>query len=184
MKKITIILCFILQYTLAFATQTDTLVINNSESKYLTNQFFTALEDPNHSFNFDDVINSTKFVNVKSKLPVLKYSKSAIWLKFTLKNNTSTSVIPITTGRSVIDDFDIYYRHPFSHQIVHISQSDLKTNPGFLSQNSTIINWPIAPNSVHTIYIRLKSNMSSAIPIEVHSQDEFLENSAINKLID
>ena len=184
MKKITIILFLIFQYTLAFATKTDTLVINNSESKYLTYQYFTELEDPHHNFKFDDVINNNKFHNVKSKLPVLKYLKSAIWLKFTLRNNTSASVIPITTGRSVIDDFDIYYRNPVNSQTVHLSPCNIKTNPSFLSQNSTIINWPIAPNTVQTIYIRLKSNMSSAIPIEVHSQDEFLEKSAINKLID
>jgi two-component system, NtrC family, sensor kinase len=184
MKKITIILCFILQYTLAFATETDTLVINNSESKYLTNQYFTELEDPNHSFKFDAVINSEKFHSVISRLPVLKYSKSEVWLKFTLKNNTKSSVIPITTGRSVIDVFDIYYHDPVNHKTIHLTPSILKRNLSFLSQNSTIINWPIAPNAVQTIYIRLKSNMSSAIAVEVHSQDEFLENSAINKLIE
>lgn len=183
MKKITIILSFILQYTIAYATKTDTLVINNSESKYLTNQYFTELEDPYHSFKFDDVINNNKFHSVKSSLPVLKYSKSVIWLKFAIKNNTKWSVIPITTGRSIIDDFDIYYRDPINHQTVRISPYDLKTNPGFFSQNSTIINWSIAPNTSQTIYIRLKSSMSSTIPIEVHSQDEFLESNAITKLI-
>ena len=183
MKKITTILCFILQYTFAFATKTDTLVINNSESKYLTNQYFTELEDPHQSFNFDDVFNNTKFHTVKSKLPFLKYSKSVTWLKFTIKNNTKGSVITITTGRSVIDDFDIYYHNPIIHQTVHMSPYDLKTNPNFLSQNSAIINWSIAPNTIQTIYIRLKSNMPSTIPIEAHSQDKFLEKSAINKLI-
>lgn len=183
MKKITIILCFILQYTLAFATQTDTLVINNSESKYLTNQYFTELEDPDHTFKFDDVINNNNFHSVKSNLPVLKYSKSAIWIKFILKNNTKGSIIPITTGRSVIDVFDIYYYNPVDHRTVHLSPSDLKTDPNFLSQNNTIINWPIAPNAVQTIYIRLKSNMPSTIPVMVHSHDEFTENSTINKLM-
>ncbi|GAB2978296.1 7TM diverse intracellular signaling domain-containing protein [Mucilaginibacter puniceus] len=183
MKKITLILCLILQYVLAFATKTDTLVINKSGSKFLTNQFFAELEDPGKSLKFEDVFNNPKFHTVKSKLPFLRYSKSAIWLKFTIKNNTNSSVIPITTGRSVIDDFDIYYHNPINHQTTHISPSDLKTNPGFLSQNSTIINWSIDPNTVQTIYIRLKSNMSSTIPIEVHSQDEYLEKSAINQLI-
>ncbi len=184
MKKITLILCLILQYAIAVATKTDTLVINNSESKYLTNQYFTELEDPKQSFTFDKVFNNDNFYSIKSHLPALKYSKSAIWLKFILKNNTTSSVIPITTGRSIIDNFDIYYHNPVNHKTIHISPSGLKTNPNFLSQNSTIINWSIAPNKVQTIFIRLKSNMSSAIPIEIHSQDEFSETSAVNKLID
>lgn len=184
MKKITIILCFIIQYTIAFATQTDTLIINNSESKYLTNQYFTELEDPNHIFKLDDALTSKNFHPVKSRLPVLKYSKSAVWLKVIIKNNTSGSIIPITTGRSVIDDFDIYYRDTLTHKTIHASPCNFKKNPNFLSQTSTVINWKIAPNSTQTIYIRLKSNMSSTIPIEAHSQGEFSEKSAINKLVD
>jgi two-component system, NtrC family, sensor kinase len=184
MKKITIILCFILQYTLAFATKTDTLVINASESKYLTNQYFTELVDSNYNLKFYDVINNKKFHYVKSNLPVLKYSKSAIWLKFILKNNTKSSIIPITAGRSVIDIFDIYYYDPADHRTVHLSPSDLKTNPSFLSQNSTVINLSIAPHTSQIIYVRLKSNMSSTIPIEVHSHTQFIESSAIHKLID
>lgn len=184
MKKITIILFFILQYAAAFATKTDTLVINNLESKYLTNYFFTELEDPKHSLTFDDVINSKNFHTVKSKLPVLRYSKSAIWVRFILKNNTSGSVISITTGRSIIDDFDVYYRDTANNKTIKVSPSDLKSDLSFLSKNSKIISWPIAPNSTQTIYIRLKSNMSSSIPIEVYSQDKFLETDAINKLVD
>ncbi len=184
MKKITLILFFTLQYVLAFAIKTDTLVINNCESKYLTNQYFTELEDPKQKFTFESVFNNGGFHAIKSNLPALKYSKSAIWLKFVLKNNTNSYVIPITTGRSVIDDFDIYYHNPNNHQTKHISSSDLKTNPNFLSQNNTVINWSIAPKTVQTIYIRLKSNMSSVIPIEIHSHDEFLKTSSINKLID
>lgn len=183
MKKITIILCFIIQYTIAFATQTDTLVINNSESKYLTTQYFTELEDPHYKFKFEDIINNNNFHSVKSRLPFLKYSKSAIWLKVIVKNNTSGSIIPITTGRSVIDDFDIYYRDTVTHKTIHISPCNFKTNPNFLSQNSTVINWKTAPNSIQTIYLRLKSNMSSIIPIQVHSQNEFSKNSAMNQLI-
>lgn len=183
MKKITIILCFVLHYTIAFATKTDTLVINRSESKYLTNQYFTELEDPTNTLKFGDVFNNPKFHSATSKLPFLRYSKSVIWLKLTIKNNTNGYVIPITTGRSIIDDFDIYYHNPISHKTVHVSPCDLKANPNFLSQNSTLVNWSIAPDTVQTIYIRLKSNMSSIIPIGVHSQDEYLEKSAINQLI-
>lgn len=183
MKIITIILCFTFHYTLAFATKVDTLVINRSESKYLTNQYFTELEDPRKSLKFEDVFNNPKFHTVNSKLPFLKYSKSVIWLKLSIKNNTNSPVIPITAGRSIIDDFDIYYHNPINHKTVHISPYDLKANPNFLSQKSTIVNWSIAPNTAQTIYIRLKSNMSSTIPIEVHSQDEYLEKSALNQLI-
>ncbi len=184
MKKITLILYLLLQYITAFANTTDTLVINNSESKYLTNQYFTELEEPGRSYKFDEVIDHTGFKNVKSNLPVLKFSKSAIWIKFILKNNTTASIVSITTGRSVIDVFEIYYRDPLTQKTIHASPCDLKTNLNFLSQNSSIVNWKIAPNAVQTIYVRLKSNMSSTIPIEVHSQDEFLEKSAINKLVD
>jgi two-component system NtrC family sensor kinase len=184
MKKIYLIFYLILQYTIAFATKTDTLIINRSDSKYLTNKYFLELEEPDNNFTFNTIFQNNNFHTAATTLPLFKYSKLAVWLKFTLYNNTSSPVIPITIGRSIIDDFDVYYQNPDDHQITHLSSQQFKQNKSILAQTAPIINWSITPFSSQTLFIRIKSRNSSVVPIEIHSYDEFIENGAINKLVD
>ncbi len=184
MRKFCVILYLILQNLLAHAAKTDTLVINQSDSKYLTNRYFSELEGPQNSLTINDILQSDKFHAANSTLPKLKYSKSITWLKFVLYNNTSSPFIPITVGRSIIDDFDIYYQNPASKQLIHLSSQQFKNSRRLLSQTATIINWPIAPFSSQTLYIRVKSKSGTVIPIEIHSNEEYVASNAINKLID
>ncbi|MEO8887541.1 MAG: 7TM diverse intracellular signaling domain-containing protein [Mucilaginibacter sp.] len=184
MKKIYIILYLILQTTITFAAKIDTLVINQSDSKYLTSQYFVELDEPNNSFTVNTIFQSKKFHTVTSTLPKLKYSKSVTWIKFNLYNNTLSPIVPITIGQSIIDDFDVYYQSPVNNQLIHLSSQQFKKNKSILTQTATAINWPITPFANETLFIRVKSKNSSVIPIEIHSYDEFIENGEINKLID
>jgi len=182
MKKISLILCLILQNIIAFAAHTDTLKINQLDSKFLTNQYFLELEDPEHILNINNVIHNDGFHVISSTLPILKYSKSVTWLKFTLKNNTNSLYVPITIGRTIIDEFEIYFEGP-DHQIVHLSSHDPQYASRHSIQTITLINVPIPPNAVNTLFIRVKSNTSAVIPVEVHSADQFLQKSNIDNLV-
>src|ERR1700761_8880240 len=99
MKKIPLIVFLLLTAVKLFALPTDTLTINKTDSKYLSSQYFKELEDPNHNLSINDVVNNNGFHSVSSTLPILKFSKSATWLKFILKNNTSHANIPLKMGR-------------------------------------------------------------------------------------
>ena len=184
MKKISLILYLIIQNIIVYAAKTDTLVLNQLDSHFLTNQYYQELEDPNHIYQFTDIFNSNKFHTTDATLPLFKYSKSVTWLKFTLKNNTLSPIVPITVGRSVIDDFAIYYKNDSTNKVIRFSAHDLAKGKHVLSQTVPLINWPIKPSTTQTLYIRIKSAAFAVIPIEVHSYDEFEEQSAIDKLLD
>ncbi len=184
MKKISLILYLLIQNILVFAAKTDTLVLNQLDSRYLTNQYYQELEDPYHIYKFDDIFTSNNFHTTNTTLPLFKYSKSVTWLKFTLKNNTLSPIVPITVGRSVIDDFDIYYKNPVTNQVTKLSSHDFTKGQNKLAQTIPLINWPIAKNTTQTLYVRVKSSGFSVLPIEVHSYDEFNEQSIVNKLFD
>ncbi|MDB5032264.1 7TM diverse intracellular signaling domain-containing protein [Mucilaginibacter sp.] len=190
MKKILLILYAIIQISRAFAAQTDTLKINVKETKYLTHQYFLELEDPDNIFTAKDIIQNNNFHSISSSFPLLKYSKSVTWLKFTLKNNTDQPLVAITIGKSIIDDFDIFFDEITSrnndhvnHHIKHLSSKDPQYNSNLLTQGVTLINIPILPDSSNTFYARIKSNASTVIPIEVHSSSQFLQKRSIDNMI-
>lgn len=183
MKKILLIICLILQKSLLFAAQTDTLTIHQNETKLLTHQYFLELEDPNDIYTINNILSNTSFHDIGSSLPVLKFSKAATWLKFTLKNKTQQSIIPVSIYASVIDKFDLYFVDPVSHHIISLSSDsgrhDIKPAP----QSFTLINCNIPSDSIRTIYLRIKSKASTIIPIEISSPDAFVKSVDFENLV-
>lgn len=183
MKKILLILSFVVQISGAFATGTDTLTIHDKEAQYLTHQYFLELEDPDNVFSAKDIVNNNSFHSIASQFPLLKYSKSVTWLKFIIKNNTRQTYIPITIAKSVIDDFDIYYINPTNKSLIHVSTKNPQYNSNPISQNVTLINVQLPQNSSNTFFARIKSNASTVIPIEIHSADQFLQSRSIDNIV-
>ncbi|SDD93403.1 hypothetical protein SAMN05216464_10383 [Mucilaginibacter pineti] len=181
MKKILIIAYLILQYATAFAGNTDTLIVNTNQSQLLTSRYFNELNDHDGTLTIQQVLNSNDFYTSKTLLPTLKFSKSTIWLKVVLKNNTDESIIPISVTASVIDALDLYYIDKTDKKITHISIDQLQSN--FLLQKITSIQYPILPGTVNTIYLRVKSNASTIIPLRIYSVSAFLENRTIENII-
>lgn len=189
MKKILLILFLALKIIGANA-QINTLTIHENEIKYLTHQYFLELEDPDNIFSGKEILHNTGFHSIAPSFPQLKYSKSVTWLKFTIKNNTDQSIVPITIGKSVIDEFDVYFTeaidHPgdtTTHHIKHLSSKDWQNRSNVLTQGLTLINLPLAPGATNTFFARIKSNFSTIIPIQVHSSNYFLQKRSIDNMI-
>jgi two-component system NtrC family sensor kinase len=183
MKKISLIFYLIIQNSIAFAITPDTLKINQFDSKFLTNQYFLELEDPNNAFTINDIIHNNNFHPVSSILPLLQYSKPVTWLKFTINNNSNQPYIPITIARSIIDEFDLYFINPENQQIVHLSSLGHQYDPRLSIQTINMVNCPILPNAAITLFIRVKGKSSSVVPIEVHSTVKFLQQNNLDNII-
>jgi signal transduction histidine kinase len=194
MEKKILIFCVILQISFAFSlqaaatptqasvAQTDTLRVHEKQTQYLTHQYFLELEDPDNIFSPKNIASNDKFHTIHSSFPLLKYSKSVTWLKFTIENNSGQPVIPISISKSIIDEFDIYFTDSFHHQ-VHLSSKDPQYRSNLLTQSVTLINIPLAPDSANTFFARIKSNASTVIPIEIHSSDEFFQKRSLENMI-
>ena len=184
MKKILLIICLIIQNSLLFAHQIDTLTIHENETKLLTHQFFLELEDPYGTYKINDIISNTGFHPIGTPLPVLKYSKSTTWLKFILKNKTTRAFVPITIGPSVIDNFDMYFADPGkSNHIINLSSGIPYRDSKLIKQNNTLINCVIFPDSVRTVYLRIKSNAAGVIPIAISSANVFFKNADFENIL-
>ncbi len=183
MKKILLILCFIAQISKVFAVQADTVEIHENDTKYLTHQYFLELEDPDNIFLANDIVHSNSFHTIPSSFPLLKYSKSVTWLKFTIKNKTDEAFVPVTIAKSVIDEFDIYFNNRVTHRLEQLSSKDPKYHLNLLTQSITLINLPLQADSSITFYARIKSNAPTVIPIEIYSADRFLQKRGTDNII-
>lgn len=184
MKKILLILCLILQNSLLFAGPADTLTIHENEKKFLTNKYFLELEDPAGAFKISDIVSNTGFHPINTTMPVLKYTKSITWLKFVLKNKTTRAFVPINIGPSVMDNFDMYFADPEkSTHIISLTSDIPSRDTKLIKQNNTFINCIIFPDSVRTIYIRIRSSAPGVIPIQISSANDFFKSSDLNNII-
>ncbi len=183
MKKILLIIYLATLNSLLFAGQVDTLTIHQNETRLLTHQYFLELEDPAGVYKINNVILNTGFHYINTSLPNLKYSKSATWLKFILKNKTGQFFVPIAIPASIIDNFDLCFVDPGSHRIISLSSNNPYSDTKLVKQNFTLINCGIEPDSSRTIYLRIKSKASTIIPIEINSADSFLKNVNFENII-
>lgn len=184
MRKIFLIIYLILQNSLLFAAPADTLTIHENETKLLTHNYFSELEDPAGSYKIQDIISNKTFHRVSSPLPILSYYKSTTWLKFVLKNKTTRAFVPINIGPGVIDNFDIYYADPDrSKHIINLTSDIPSRDSKLIKQNNAFINCIIFPDSVRTIYLRIKSSAPGVIPIQIRSANEFFRSSDFNNIV-
>ncbi len=184
MRKIFLIIYLIIQNTLLFAAPADTLTIYEKETKLLTHNYFFELEDPTGTYKIQDIISNTNFHPISSSLPILSYSKSIIWLKFVLRNKTTRAFVPINIGPGVIDNFDIYYADPDqSKQIIMLISNFPLRDSKLIKQNNTFINCIIFPDSVRTIYLRVRSSAPGIIPIQISSANEYFKSSDFNNIV-
>jgi len=184
MKKILLIICLLLQNSLIFAFQTDTLTIHENETRLLTHQYFLEFEDPTRTYTINDIISNTAFHPISSSLPVLKYSKSTTWIKFIVKNKTTRAFMPITIEQSVIDNFDAYFADPEnSNHIINLTSGIPSRDSKLIKQNNNLINCLIFPDSVRTIYLRIRSSASGVLPIQISSANAFFKSSDFENIV-
>ncbi len=184
MKKILLIICLLLQNSLIFAFQTDTLTIHENETKLLTHQYFLEFDDLSGIYNINNIKSNTGFHRINPSLPVLRYSKSTTWLKFIVKNKTTRAFMPITIGQSVIDNFDAYFADPEkSSHIINLTSGIPSRDSKLIKQNNNLINCLIFPDSVRTIYLRIKSSSAGVIPVEISSANAFFKNSDFENIV-
>lgn len=190
MKKKLLIFCCLILNLGAFAQKTDTLVIHDDESHYLTNRYFLELEDPQNKILARDVINNHNFHKLTDRFPRLSYNKPITWLKFTIKNSSRQSDVPITISRSVIDEFDIYFvettvdsNRTTHSRLRHLSAKDPENSSNMLTQSITLVDAPLEPDSSITLFARVKSVTTTVIPIQVSSSDLFITRRGVENLI-
>lgn len=179
MRKLVFSIILLLPFILARGA--DTLKVANSQVVMLNKLYFTQLEDRDGDKTIKDMVVSKDFHETRTSLPFINYVDSALWVKFKIQNKTNEPYLPISIGSSIIDDFDLYIEGS-NGKMIHLSATGKGEPKNKVKQVSRVINCPLLPDSVSTVYLCIKSNDSMAIPIKIQSADFYRRSNIADNL--
>jgi signal transduction histidine kinase len=92
--------------------------------------------------------------------------------------------VPINIGPGVIDNFDLYFADPGqSKHLINLTSDIPSRDSKLIKQNNTFINCIIFPDSVRTIYLRIKSSASGILPIHISSANDFFKKADYDNIV-
>lgn len=126
---------------------------------------FETLEDPNSNMTFEDVVASKGFIKSVADVPNFGITKSANWLRCTIKNETQERFLYLNLQYSLIDNVLLYqvesngtFSVDTSGEMVPVAERKFKSH-NFLFKLS------ISPGQQKTIYLRVASEEQILVPI-------------------
>lgn len=160
----------------------DTLSIGHLNNSERLAPYTQWIEDEHHALNIRALTSGdldTHFKPVKGKLFNAGYSKSAYWLKFPLKNESSQLkelVIEITGP--YINKLQLYEVTPTGIKTFPQVGMDYPLADWRLSNGGFIFSIEIPSNSTHTYYLMAQNNIASLrVPVKVWDQVDYLNYS-------
>lgn len=164
--KYCVLVCLVLWVGASKAADFDTVPILNGKSTLVKGQGIGILEDKNNSLQFQQVRYMPFEVN-KREIPNLDLSKSTFWVRFQVQNKTKNDTLLVRVPYPILDSVTFYY--PIGAQKVDSSIAGGLTplyRRRFRTQDF-IFQLPVKPDSVATVFLKIRSNGPMLVPIFV-----------------
>ncbi|WP_211999966.1 7TM diverse intracellular signaling domain-containing protein [Chitinophaga sp. HK235] len=128
--------------------------------------------DPSGKMAFPEVENSTAFQKLQKQIPNFGLTKDAIWLRLTVRNNTSRPELMFNVTYPILDLIDLYY--PDQHNRYQVIPGGelrpFKNRP--VNHQNFVYNINIPPGESQTFYVRIQSREAILIPIYIGTARE------------
>lgn len=164
------------------STLTNTLVLTDSQGVYPLGLHLDLLEDPTGQLTIEDVTsppNNALFTASTESVPVYGYTNSAIWVRFTLDNESRQTIeYLLEMGFPNTQYIDVYSPLPdgggfavrHSGALVPVSSRDV-VYPDYIFN----VNVPL--HNQQTYYLRIKSEASMTISLTLWTKNAFINQS-------
>ncbi|MBX7240181.1 MAG: GHKL domain-containing protein [Bacteroidia bacterium] len=157
---------FLLFSLLLFFTRTeanDTLFYTDPLTIVDIAQYVQIYKDPTNAVSFEQIKNFPDTAFEKSKNFPLSFgnTKSSIWLKFSVKNQTSAPVF-LGFGSNALKIIDVFIYDESGMLTQRQSGSDRPTNSRDLQRSNVVLNIGQSPQ---LIYIKMESRYSLRLPL-------------------
>jgi serine phosphatase RsbU (regulator of sigma subunit) len=118
----------------------------------------------------------TQFQLNTKKVPILPNTEAAIWFKFTLQNLSELNHLVFETDRAFTDSLSFFVIDS-ANRVVSASHGGLlvKFDSKEYRSNYNLFDINIPQNSTRTIYMRLHSNKSLQLPMQINTPKYTLE---------
>ena len=180
--------CFFLSIYFGFAGQTQagtSLIISDQQDNYSLTQYLSILEDPSNKLSFRDVKQpkyAKRFGENKNTNQRLGFSSSTFWLRLKVKNiNKKDEKWLIQHNYSNTQLMEVYI--PANNYTPQRSGTVVPVNLREIPQREIVFSAKLPQNKEQTIYMRLQSQGSINLDINLLKQQTFNKKSSTNSLI-
>ena len=172
----------VLLFSLFFplALQGDTLILRDGQGVYQPGLQLSILEDKEKKLNFQDVSSAqyrSQFKASTTNTPNFSFSKSAYWVKIKIQNNAvlyQGADWLLELAHPIIDEVEL---HTINAQGVYRSVKTgdhLEFKARELIHRNFVFRLNLKPGETRTYYLRLASESTISVPVNIWSMDEFI----------
>jgi len=180
MKKVYLIL-LILQVsflTKGFAQKTIVFTGNN----IVIGKNIAILEDPTRKLDFQSVRKSSGFILSHTDVPNLELSTSDFWLRFTIKNESSASLLLLNLEYPTLDICELYYPNSTGYNTEKLSDTYPFEKREYKHQDF-LFNVKIPKDSSSTFYLKVQSGEQMVLPIVLGTPQKIAESKLTHDML-
>lgn len=124
----------------------------------------SILEDRNNAWDLQTVIKTGVFNPSAIETPNLQLSKSSFWLKFTIRNKSSSDRLMLALDYPTLTVCDLYYPQGGHYFVQKLSDTTRFSQRKYLHQNF-LFDIRLPKDSTATYYLRIKSTEEMVLPL-------------------
>ncbi|MFB6457460.1 7TM diverse intracellular signaling domain-containing protein [Chitinophaga sp. Hz27] len=151
----------------------DTINISNNYPIQLAEygQLEFLLDAPG-TMDFKEILHNGKFAKLQKQIPNFGLTKDAIWLRFTVQNNTNDGELMFNVTYPILDIIDLYYPDKNGHfQMIPGGElRPYKKRP--VNHQNFVYTIQIPSGTAQTFYVRIQSREAILVPIYIGTSRE------------
>ncbi|RQH20951.1 hybrid sensor histidine kinase/response regulator, partial [Okeania hirsuta] len=159
------------------------VILTDENTKYLLGLHLEIFEDQTRELTIEDVVNQ-EFTPSNKSIPNFGITKSAIWVRFRIKNQASLTqkwILTFHDTRTGTVDFYFPQGDKKGFKIIKTGRFSPFSTREF-NHRFFIFSLPFTENNEKTIYLRLTSKAGLSIPLNIYSIETFLQEDQYNIL--
>ncbi|WP_426563341.1 7TM diverse intracellular signaling domain-containing protein [Dapis sp. BLCC M172] len=154
----------------------NVVVLNDNIQKYPLGLHLEIFEDKTRELTIEDVVNQ-EFTPNNKNIPNLGIKKSAIWVRFRVKNQASLTqkwILSLNNARTSRVDFYAYQGEKKGFKIIKTGRY-LPFSMREFNHRFFLFSLHFTEDNEQTIYLRLTSKTGLAIPLNIYSVETFFQ---------
>ncbi|MBU1171355.1 MAG: PAS domain S-box protein [Proteobacteria bacterium] len=185
MKYHFILIAFVLSFASNLFADAP-LVLSNSQDKFYIGTYMKILEDPGKNLNVHEIRAKESTLNFKKgakDILNLGYTRSAYWIKFSLRNESKNKEWILDFDYPLIDDIQIFDLSPSSEILIHHGGRFVPFNSKADEYRCFSFHMTLQPGVEKTFILRIESEDSLPLPISIIRPVNFYNKSSLVNLL-
>lgn len=156
-----------------FNSTANTIEFNGTNEAIFIGSNLLIYEDPFDTLTINDVKNK-KFFPSQSKIPNLGISKSAFWIKFSVKNNSDDENLLLELSLPFLDQIEFYHPNLKNGDNLKILGEIFPFSQRTYEDPNYLFDLIIPSGKSMTFFMKIKSNEGIQLPIKIGTKESIL----------